>query len=141
MRIANRFAIAVHILSLLGTFPDERATSEWMAGSIGVNPVIVRNIIGMLRRAELITTQQGAAGASLTRPLSKITFLDVYKAVEMQEELFSMHSNPNPNCPVGGNIQETLETIFTRAQQEMEAQLAKTTLAQAVRTMKTAALR
>lgn len=139
MRIANRFAIAVHILSLLGTFPEERATSEWMAGSIGANPVIVRNIIGMLRRAELVTTQQGAAGAALTRPLSKITFLDVYKAVEMREELFSMHQNPNPNCPVGGNIQGTLEAVFTRAQQEMEAQLARTTLAQTVREIKAAA--
>jgi DNA-binding IscR family transcriptional regulator len=48
MRIANRFSIGVHILSLLGALRDAEHTSEWMAGSIGVNPVVVRNVTGML---------------------------------------------------------------------------------------------
>lgn len=139
MRIASRFAIAVHILSLLGTFPEETLTSDWMAGRIGVNPVIVRNITGMLRRAGLVTTQQGAAGAFLARPLQQITMFDVYQAVEMQEELFSIHPRPNTNCPVGANIQGTLETVFTKAQQEMEAHLAETTMAKVVRELKAAA--
>lgn len=139
MRAANRFAIAIHILSLLGTFPEERSTSEWMAGSIGVNPVVVRNIIGMLRRAGLVTTQQGAAGTFLARPLPQITMLDVYRSVEMEDELFSKHPRPNPNCPVGSNIQDTLETVFTKAQREMEAELSKTTMAQVVRELKAAA--
>ncbi|MBS1809510.1 MAG: Rrf2 family transcriptional regulator [Acidobacteria bacterium] len=138
MRIASRFAIAVHILSLLGTFPEESMTSDWIAGSVGVNAVIVRNIIGMLRRAGLVTTQKGAAGAFLARPLQQITVLDVYRAIGMEDDLFSIHSRPNPNCPVGRNIQGALGTVFTKAQQEMEAQLAKTTMAQIVREIKAA---
>jgi DNA-binding IscR family transcriptional regulator len=92
----------------------------------------------MLRRAELVTTQKGAAGAFLARPLQQITVLDVYRAVGMEEDLFSIHPRPHPNCPVGGHIKDTLKPIFTSAQQEMEAELARTTLAQVVREIKAA---
>ena len=132
MRIGNRFSIAVHILSLLGTSEGEAQTSEWMAGSIGVNPVIVRNVIGMLRRAGLVTTQQGAKGAHIARPLKKITLLDVFRAVET-EDLFSFHPRPNPNCPVGAQIQSTLEDVYGRSQAAMEAELKATTLEKVVK--------
>jgi DNA-binding IscR family transcriptional regulator len=103
-----------------------------MAGSIGVNPVIVRNVTGMLRRAGLVVTQQGVAGASLSRRPDSITLLDIYRAVEPDAELFSIHSRPNPNCPVGVKIEDTLEKHFTAAQQAMEARLAKVTLKQVI---------
>lgn len=135
MRIANRFSIAVHILSLLGTFEGEAQTSEWMAGSIGVNPVIVRNVTGMLRRAGLINTQQGAAGAQIARPLKDITLLDVFKAVETEEKLFSMHENPNPACRVGSRIQSVLEAEFIASQEAMETRLSKTTMETVVRNL------
>lgn len=132
MRVANRFAIAVHILALLGTDEQADNTSEWMAGSIGVNPVIVRNVTGMLRRAGLVVTQQGVAGASLSRRPDSITLLDIYRAVEPDAELFSIHSRPNPKCSVGAKIEGALEKHFTAAQQAMEARLAKVTLKQVI---------
>jgi DNA-binding IscR family transcriptional regulator len=135
MRVASRFSIAVHILSLLETFEGECPASEWMAGSIGVNAVIVRNITGMLRRAGLVYTQQGAAGAKIARPLKEITLLDVFKAVETGDEIFSMHENPNPNCPVGSGIQTVLETEFNAAQEAMETRLSKTTMEKVVRNL------
>jgi hypothetical protein len=54
VRIANRFSIAVHILSLLGALRDAAHTSAWTAGTVGVSPVVVRNVTGMLRRAGLV---------------------------------------------------------------------------------------
>lgn len=138
MRVASRFSIAVHLLSLLGVAEESDPTSEWMAGSIGVNPVIVRNIIGMLRRAGLVRTQQGAPGAHLTRPLSKITLLDVYRAVDTDGDLFSMHSRPNLDCPVGANIQGTLEKIFNEAQDALESRLAGATMEQVVHDLQAA---
>lgn len=136
MRIANRFSIGVHILSLLGSQRDVEHTSGWMAGSIGVNPVVVRNITGMLRRAGLVRTQQGVAGARLARPLSKISLLDVYRAVEDEPSVFSVHPRPNPKCPVGSRIEATLTGIFARAESAMEAKLAATTLERVVRSLK-----
>jgi Rrf2 family protein len=139
MRTANRFAIAVHALTLLEGDVEQDYTSEYMAGSIGVNPVVVRNVLGMLRRAGLVRTQQGVPGAQLARDPSRITLLEVYRAVEPESELFSMHNRPNPNCPVGANIQASLEGVFSEAQASMEQRLAATTLADVVQSVKTAA--
>lgn len=132
MRVASRFAIAVHILSLIGLDENGVHTSEGMAGSIGVNAVIVRNVTGDLRRAGLVRTRQGVAGARLGKPLPEITLLDIYRAVETDRELFALHPRPNPDCLVGANIQHTLEHFFSEAQQAMEAQLGNTTLLQVI---------
>ncbi len=141
MYVASRFAIAVHILSLLGATQGRQPTSDWMAGSIGVHPVIVRNVAGMLRRAGLVHTQQGAAGARLARPLAQITLLDVYRAVDSQRELFSIHPHPNPYCPIGSKIKGALQKHFGAAQQALEAHLAGTTMQQVVRDLGAAAAR
>lgn len=140
MRVASRFSIGVHILSLLGSDPNAENTSEYMAGSIGVNPVVVRNITGMLRRAGFVTTRQGVAGANLAKPLQEITLLDVYRAVEAVDEgdLFAVHPNPNPQCPVGANIQYALEGVFTEAQRAMEVRLALTTVDDVVHKIRSA---
>lgn len=130
MTIASRFSVAVHILMLVGTEPDP--TSEWMARSIGVNSVTVRMVVGRLRRAGLVRTRQGAAGARLARPLTEITLLDVYRAVQDQTDLFSIHTHPSPDCPIGAHIQASLESILLSAQQALEQRLAATSLQQAL---------
>jgi len=136
MRTASRFAIAVHVLSLLGVSECGDLTSEGMADSIGVNPVIVRNITGMLRRAGIVRTRQGVPGMHLARPVSEITLLDVYRAVEDVGEIFALHSRPNPRCPVGGSIGPTLGKVFGEAQRAMESRLAGTTMADIVRELR-----
>jgi len=139
MRVASRFAIAVHILSLLAQEGNAgENTSEWMAGSIGANPVVVRSVSGMLRRAGLVTARQGVAGTRIARPPGEITLLDIYRAVGAVEEgeLFAIHSSPNPACEVGANIQTALTGVFREAQQAMENRLATTTLEQLVREMR-----
>lgn len=128
MRVANRFSIAIHILSLIGRDESSPCSSEWMAGSIGVNAVVVRRVTGLLRNAGLLSTQQGAAGATITRAFEQITMLDVLKAVEPDHDIFSVHPNPNPKCPVGAQIQTVLESVYERAQSKMEQELASTTL-------------
>lgn len=130
MTIATRFSIAVHVLMLLDAGPDGAATSEWMAASVGVNPVTVRTVVGLLRRAGIVHTQQGVSGARLARPLAQITLLDVYRAVERTRGLFSIHAKPNPACPVGANIQAALEGCFSSAQAALEATLEATNLQQ-----------
>ena len=104
MQISSRFTIAVHIFACIKTFEnDYKITSDFLAGSTNVNPVIIRKILGQLKGADLIEVARGTGGAKITRPLNEITLLDVYKAVECVEggELFHFHENPNPQCPVG----------------------------------------
>lgn len=52
MQISSRFTIAMHILTYIATADQkERVTSEVLAKSIQVNPVIIRNILSQLKKA------------------------------------------------------------------------------------------
>ncbi|MEO3945305.1 Rrf2 family transcriptional regulator [Gorillibacterium sp. CAU 1737] len=126
----SRFAVAVHILSLLVTQRDERLSSDRIAESVNTNPVVIRRIIGMLNRAGLVQTMPGVAGARLTRLPEELTLLDIYWAVQddPKEGLFAIHEHPNPDCPVGQNIQAALQGAFCRAQTAMERELSQVTL-------------
>ena len=136
--IASRFAVSIHLIALLAQEGGEAMSSETMASSIGINAVIVRTLMGKLRKAGLIKTQRGIAGATLARPLGKITLLDIFDAVELQSELFSIHQQPNPNCTVGANIQKCLERYFTTAELALRRSLAGITLADTVQDLQPA---
>ena len=85
MQISSRFTIAVHIFACIKTFEnDYKITSDFLAGSTNVNPVIIRKILGQLKGADLIEVARGTGGAKITRPLNEITLLDVYKAAKSQ---------------------------------------------------------
>lgn len=126
--INSRFAVAIHILALVAAGPREQVTSEFIAGSVNTNPVVIRRISGMLRKAGLIESKVGAPGSILTKNPRDISLLEVYHAVQNKDDLFSIHENTNPNCTVGKNIQNTLEESFHRAQIAMENELAKQSL-------------
>lgn len=131
MQISSRFTMAIHIFACIDTFSDQKMTSDFMAASIGTNPVIVRKILQQLKAAGLIEVARGTGGVTITRPLEQITFLDVYKAVECapDEELFHFHENPNQKCPVGKNIHHVLDKRLLEAQRAMEEKLSEMTLA------------
>lgn len=131
MQISSRFTIAIHMLSCMDVFgEDYKVTSDFMAGSIQVNPVIIRNILRQLKAAGIVTVKRGSGGAAVARPLDEVTLLDVYRAVECVEdgELFHFHENPNPACPVGRNIHRVLDGKLDEVQKAMEDKLASFTL-------------
>ena len=60
MQISSRFTIALHILTALETFKGRfRLTSEFLASSVQVNPVIIRNILLQLKAAEMVQIPRG----------------------------------------------------------------------------------
>lgn len=130
MTISSRFSVAIHILSLLEFNKEGVSTSEYISGSVNTNPVVIRRIMSMLNKAGLVEGRAGVAGTKLSRGLKDITLLDVYRAVHVVEEdgLFAVHDRPNPNCPVGRNIQASIEPIFSSAQKAMEKALEAVTL-------------
>lgn len=132
MQISSRFTIAMHMLSCMEVFKDEyKITSDFLASSINVNPVIIRKLLSRLKDAGLIEVKRGPGGAAIAKPLDEITFLDVYRAVDCVEEnaLFHFHENPNPDCPVGRNIHNILDDKLLRVQNAMEQELKSITLA------------
>lgn len=136
MQISSRFTLAVHIFACIDVFKDDyKVTSDFLAGSTNVNPVIVRKILGQLKAAGLVEVARGSGGASIPKPLDEISFLDIYNAVECIEhgELFHFHENPNANCPVGRNIHVVLDDRLMRVQKAMEAELSSITLEDVIR--------
>ena len=132
MQISSRFTIAIHMMTCMETFKEEhKITSDFLAASINVNPVIIRRILSQLKDAGLIEVKRGTGGAAVRKPLDEITFLNIYRAVECIEEntLFHFHENPNPNCPVGKNIHNILDDKLHRVQAAMERELESITLA------------
>ena len=132
MQISSRFTLAVHILTCIKTFGEStKVTSDFLASSTNVNPVIVRKILGQLKKANIVDVARGSGGAVLAKPEGEITFLDIYKAVDCvgNGELFHFHENPNPKCPVGRNIHTVLDNRLDKVQQAMENELKKITLA------------
>lgn len=136
--INSRLAVSVHILALIATHPDQALSSEYIAGSVNTNPVVIRRLTGLLRHAGLLKTVAGKTGATLTKDPAAITLLMIYRAVEPKETLFSIHEQPNPACSVGRNIQPTLDDTFVRAQQALEAELEAETLSDIIHRLATA---
>ena len=135
MQITSKFTVAVHILTCIEVFGEQmRVTSEFLSGSTGVNAVIIRNVLGLLREAGIVETLQGSGGAHLTRSLDEITLYDIYLAVECIDDdgLFRFHENPNAQCPVGRNIHKVMDSRLAAAQTAMENELKNTTLADIV---------
>ena len=132
MQISSRFTIALHIFTCVDVFKDEyKVTSDFLAGSINTNPVVIRKILTQLKNAGLITVARGTGGVEPTRPLSEITFYDVYQAIEPVEngDLFHFHESPNPECPVGRNIHRLLDEKLKAIQDSMEDKMKEYTLA------------
>ncbi|MCM1568001.1 MAG: Rrf2 family transcriptional regulator [Roseburia sp.] len=135
MQISSRFTIALHVFACIDTFQDShKLTSDFIAGSVNVNPVVIRRILQQLKAADLVTVARGTGGCKIAKPLKDITFLDVYNAVECVEsgELFHFHENPNPDCPVGRNIHYVLDDKLKRIQNAMENEMTKITIADVI---------
>ena len=113
-------------------------TSDLLAASVNTNPVVIRRLLLLLQEAGLVQTRKGAGlGSRLNRPPNRISLEEIYRAVET-EPLFPFPArDPNPNCPVGRCIQTALENIFTTAEDAMEKELKKTTLADVLGSVRT----
>ena len=126
MQITSKFTIGVHIIAALEYFKNDYSiTSSFLAGSVGVNPVLIRTIMTELKDAGLIKISQGKTGIALAKPVDQISFYDIYKAVDCIEEkgLFHFHENPNVNCPVGRNIHKAMDKRLSNIQASMENEM------------------
>ena len=131
MQISSRFTIAVHVLICIETFKNERkVTSDFLASSVNVNPVVIRRLLQQLKKAGIVEVKRGSGGADITGNLSDITLLDVYNAVESVDEgqLFHFHDNPNPKCPVGKNIHNIMDERLREIQEAMESRMRSITI-------------
>lgn len=137
MQFSSRMTIAVHILLAIAEFADkEKTTSTFLAQSVNVHPVIIRNTLGKLKAAGIVHVRAGEGGATLANDPQKITLLDIFEAVEKEEDLFHFHEHPNPQCPVGKNMHAILDQSLISIQNAMRKEMRAITLQDLINDMK-----
>jgi Rrf2 family protein len=125
----TRFATALHILTLLADKDGEWLSSDWVAGSINVNPVIVRKELGVLIEAGLVQSRKGKEGGyALVKDSTDVTLDQVYLAVKNTEVLGKKNLKPNPKCPIGKDINGKLDNLYSDIDQSVIKQLQGRTL-------------
>jgi Rrf2 family protein len=126
----TRFAVATYALTFMSLAQDRLVTSDELARSIDTHPALVRRMLSMLRAAGLVETQLGpGGGARLARPPERISLLEVYDAIGIAEDLFSVgRMNPNPQCKMNASIQATLQCTLAKPQAALRASLGRVTI-------------
>ena len=125
----GRYPIALHILTLLSKTEQELISSEYIAGSININPALARKEISNLRNHGFIESKEGKGGGySLAKPAKQITLADIYRAVKEPHVLGLAKNSPNPDCPVGKQINKNIEALYGDLDQALLAKLETKTL-------------
>ena len=137
MSTNSRFAVAVHVLSLMAWSGEEPLKSEQVAESVNTNPVVIRRMLKELAEAGLVVSQTGSLGGSrLANDPAKTTLLDIYQALECRG-VFSLHRQPpSRDCPVGVNIETVLGEVLLEVDSAVEQVLKNITINDVVRRLK-----
>ena len=137
MSTNSRFAVAVHVLSLMAWSGEEPLKSEQVAESVNTNPVVIRRMLKELAGAGLVISQTGSLGGSrLICDPAKTTLLDVYQALECRG-VFSLHRQPpSRDCPVGVNIETVLGDVLLEVDSAVERVLQNITIEDVVKRLK-----
>lgn len=132
MKYSHKLSDAVHILAFVHIYAGGDLSSGAIAASVEANQSMVRQLMAKLVKAGLLNTRPGKVEPRLAKAPEAITLLDVYRAVEDNRDLLHIDEKTNPLCIVGGNIQDTLNSVYASVQQDAEASMAKHTLAQII---------
>jgi len=139
MAANSKFAVATHILAVLGYFlentqdPMRRCgglvSSEVVASSVNTNPVVVRKILSQLAKAGLVETQLGKhGGVKLAKPVDQVFLLDIYVAVGESPFFLLNPNDPNPLCPVSSKINSIIQPVFDTLGDTVKKQLGSVSL-------------
>lgn len=126
----TRFSSAIHMLIMIAG-AQTPMSSEQIAESVGTNASYIRKIAGLLKRAGIIESRQGAKGFTLLVAPEDLTLHRVYQAVSESEQVhvFDLHQNPSDQCIVGRHIRPVLTDVFREAEKALDRQIRGTTLA------------
>ena len=70
MQISSRFTVAIHTLICIEMFKaDHKVTSDFIASSVNVNPVVIRRLLQQLKKAGIVQVARGSGGADIAKPL------------------------------------------------------------------------
>ena len=122
--ISGKFAITIHILTLLSKFTDEFLSSEFISSSINMHPVLVRKEIANLKKNNIVESKEGKNGGIKLAVASKNISLDaIFKMTFETISLGFSKNEPNPSCTVGKQIHKNLENLYEDLNNKISLQL------------------
>jgi Rrf2 family protein len=129
--VNSRFAVSVHILTVLASKTGQVLTSEVIAEHVNTNPAVVRKLVGALQKAGLVCSKLGPGGGlSLARVAASISLDCIYAALkEEATNLLLPERAMNPNCDFAKGILTSLEDTCSKAEQALQTALGQTTIA------------
>ena len=130
MKRNSRLALALHTLGHMAGDPNRLRTSADIAHHAGTNAVVVRRVLGCLRKAGLLVSEKGHAGGwRLARVPQSITLADVYLALD--ESLVSPHKDGDvPKCSVEYALQQRVAGVMNEIEESLIARLSETTISE-----------
>ncbi|WP_461586997.1 RrF2 family transcriptional regulator [Winogradskyella sp.] len=128
--VKSRFAIVTHILTLLAMFDEDYMSSNDIAGSLNINPVLVRKEIAELKKQGLIESKEGKnGGVKLIKKAEDIKLSQIFNLVKGDSFTFGLAKNdPNPKCPVGRQMNTNLSNLYKTIDNNIEQTLKDTSL-------------
>ncbi|MCD7947666.1 MAG: Rrf2 family transcriptional regulator [Oscillospiraceae bacterium] len=132
MKMSTQFTVSVQMLLLIMVFKDQKMTSEMLSESTGGNPVMIRQLFGKLKDADILRISTGKGATELAKDPADISLWDVYMAVEgyCASELFKFHPKISGGCQIGRFFKEILSVHLDDAVQAMAEKMSKVSLAQ-----------
>ena len=128
MKRNSRLSLALHTLSHMAGHPDRVQTSVEIADHAGTNPVVVRRVLGKLRKAGLLTSEKGHAGGwRLARDPRAITVADVYLALD-ESLVATPDVSTEPACSVEQSLHRRIASVMEEVEQGLVDRLAEMTI-------------
>jgi Rrf2 family protein len=125
----GRFQIAVHIMTLLYAAGNDLLSSDYIAGSVNINPVLIRKELSNLIKQGLVSSKEGKSGGYfLAKPAEQVSLADILNAVKTDPVLGKARNKPNPNCDIGREIDGQLSNLEREIEQLIFDKLSKQSL-------------
>lgn len=129
--ISGKFAITLHILTLMTKYPEDFLSSEFLASSMNINPVLVRKEVANLKKHALVECREGKNGGSRLAVAAKnLTLEDIFKITFESVNLGYCKNDPNPKCPVGQKINQNLASLYNDINKGISKKLSQISLSE-----------
>ena len=130
MKRDSRLSGVLHVLLHMAE-AEAPLTSDELARAMQTNPVVVRRLLGGLRRAGFVHSEKGHGGGwTIARNLAAITLRNIYDAIGQPNLMVMGNRTEAPGCLVEQAVNAALDTAFRDAEALLLARFADVTLAQ-----------
>ena len=122
MQASSNFTKAIHICLYLETHHSDLINSLELAKSVNTNPVVIRRLVSLLKKAGLVNSVSGIKGGFyLDKPADQISLWEIYLAVRDKE--FFQRPKVNEECDISCNLELLVKDVFSAAEVSMKSEL------------------